>query len=165
MNDDDSLQNQVNKTQVNRFGGYYVRGKSYSPERIAECADMCHKFIEHNGKEPTISEFMEVSKIGGRDFALRIINHCKHGVKLKYLKQGHRHLGPLSRIECHNEGLSLYLCVLYLDWPSRTIMSYKYHIKQMRGVDISEGTISAWFRKKKFCTKVCLLIINVHLVT
>ena len=138
MNDDDSLQNLVNKTQVNRFGGYYMPGKSYSPERIAEFVDLYHKFIECNGKEPTISEHMEACKIGSRDFALKIINHCKHGIKLNNLKQGHRHVGPLSRIEHCNEHLSLDLHVLYLDWPSRPMFSYRCLIKEIRTVCISE---------------------------
>ena len=66
MNDDDLLQNLVSKTKVNRFCGYYTQGKTYSPERIAECVDLYHKFIECNGKETTISEFMEVCKMQDR---------------------------------------------------------------------------------------------------
>ena len=58
---------------------------------------------------------MEANKLGGSDFDFKIVHHCKHDVKLITIKQGRRHTGPLSRIECFNEGAILGLRALRLD--------------------------------------------------
>ena len=60
-------------------------------------------------------KFIEVSKIVSHDFALKIIHHYKYGVQLVQLKQEYCYLGPLSRIEYLNKGISLDLYYLYLD--------------------------------------------------
>ena len=75
MDEPDSLQNQVNNTKINHFGSYCTPGKSFSPEKIAECIDKFRKFKDHTGKDPTLDEFMEVSKIGGRYLASKILHN------------------------------------------------------------------------------------------
>ena len=149
MNEPDSLHNQVEKVRINRFGGCYTKGKSYSPERIAECVNNFSKFRDDMGRDPTLDEFMISSKIGGRDLALKILHHCKYNLRLVSLKKGHRHAGPLSRVETFQEGISLDLYLLYLDWRSRPIRSYKNEIKAKYNLDISEGIISKWFHRNK----------------
>ena len=106
MNDNYSLQNLINNTHVNRFGGYLTPGRSYPPEKIADFFDKHHQFQCSNDREPTLNEFVEVSKIGGSDFALKVVHCCNHNVKLIIVKQEHHHVGPLSRIECLMNGLA-----------------------------------------------------------
>jgi len=142
MNQANSLQKKIDSTSINRFGGYYTPGVSYSPARIAECVGKCHEIKDNVGREPSIDEFMEASKIGGRDLAIKILHNCKHGITLNTVIKGHRHVGPLSRIECFNEGVSLDLCILYLDNPDQPIRSYQFQLTQIYGVDVSDGTIS-----------------------
>ena len=126
MNQANSLQNQINNTGINRFGGHCTPGVSYSPARIAECVGKYHEFKDNVGREPSIDEFMEASKIGGRDLAIKILHNCKYDITLNTVIQGHRHVGPLSRIECFNEGISLDLYLLYLENPDQTMRSYKF---------------------------------------
>ena len=145
MNDHNSLHNRVCETYKNRFGGYYANGKSYSPERIAECVDKFHEFNLNCSRHPTLNEFMRVSKIGGRDLALKIFNHCKYDVKFITVKKGQRHVGPLSRAERFAECASLDMYFLYLAWRSRPIHSYKHEIKNIHGLNLSNRTISEWF--------------------
>ena len=148
-NDNDSLQNLISNADVNRFGGYFTLGRSCPPAKIAEFVDEHHQFQCFHGREPTLNEFMEVSKIGGRDLALKIIHYCKHNVTLVNVKQGHRHIGPLSRIECFNEGIGLDLHMLCLDWPSRPARSCCFETKEKHGVHVSHGTVIAWFNQNK----------------
>ena len=63
MNNPDLLQNCINKTKVNRVGGYLTHGKSYSPKRLAECIDKFNDFHK-NYRRPTVKEFIAASKIG-----------------------------------------------------------------------------------------------------
>ena len=72
MSNPDSLQNRVNNTKVNRFGGYFTSGKSYSPERLTECIDKFHDFHKNHGRYLAVEEFMAVSKIGGSNLSLKL---------------------------------------------------------------------------------------------
>ena len=63
MNNPDSLQNRIKNIKVNRFGGYFTSGKSYSPKRLAECIDKFNDFHK-NYRRPTVKEFIAASKIG-----------------------------------------------------------------------------------------------------
>ena len=81
MNDKHSLQILINKTNVNRSGDYFTLGSSYPPAKISKCVDKHYQNQCYNGWEPTLNEFMEVRKISGRDFALKIFNFSKHNAK------------------------------------------------------------------------------------
>ena len=59
--------------QVSMHGSYCVPGKSYSLKKITESADACCIFTEAFGKELIINKLMGISKIGGRNFALKVI--------------------------------------------------------------------------------------------
>ena len=82
MNDDNELENKINKTKVNRFGGYCTPGLSFAPSRMAECMDKHLEFKDNHSRCPTINEFMEESKIVSRDLGIKILHRCKHDIKL-----------------------------------------------------------------------------------
>jgi len=160
MNNHKSLQHSVNSVRINRHGGYYQPGCSYSAARIAECVDSYHSFTYRHSREPTVNEFMEAAKIGGKDIARKIIHNIKYGIFIPQLERGHRRQGALSLIDTSLQ-LQLELYHLYLDWPSRPIRSYKLHILQKYGLSISTGTISTWFNKNDafksvFVSKKCM---------
>ena len=72
------MQKVIDSTKVNRNGGYYTPGFSYSACRIAECIDTCHKINEVDGKAPTIRSFMSVAKIERKDLGARVVNSIKY---------------------------------------------------------------------------------------
>ena len=92
---------------------------------------------------------MEESKIGLRDLAIKLRYHYKHNITLNAVNQWHRHAGPFSRVEHFNEGVTLDLCFLCLENPDQPMRSCKYELKQIHGIDMSEGIISQWFRRNK----------------
>ena len=142
MNNPGSLQNRVNNTKANRFGGYFMSGKSYSPKRLAECIDKFNDFHKNHGRYPTVKEFMAVIKIDDSYLSLKLWRHCKYNIALSTVKKGHRYAGPFSRIESIKEGISLDFYLLYLDWHNRPIRSYQREIKANYGINVSAGTIS-----------------------
>ena len=70
----DLLQNQMNYTKINLFGGYFTPGKCLL-EKIDECIDKFREFNDHAGKDPTLDELREVSTIGGRYLASKILHN------------------------------------------------------------------------------------------
>ena len=161
MSNRKSLQEHVNSVRTNRHGGYYQPGASYSPARIAECIDSYHFFACEHGRDPTVKEFMQVAKIGGKDIAYKIIHNIKLGTEVPQLERGHRRQGALSLI-----GTSLQmqseLCHSCLDWSSHPIRSCKLHMLLNCAVSFSTGTVSTWFTKNNVFESV-LAMKNVHL--
>ena len=141
MSNRKSLQESIDSVQTNRFGGYYQSGTSYSPSRLAECVDSYHVFARSHGREPTVREFMETAKIGGKDLSCKIIHSIKYGIEMRYLERGHRHEGTFSMTDRSLE-IQLELYHLYLDWPSRPIRSYKKELLKKLNVSASTGSMS-----------------------
>ena len=52
INDHDSLQNLINNTKVNRFGGCFTPDRSHPPAKIAEFADKYRQLQCSKGREP-----------------------------------------------------------------------------------------------------------------
>ena len=94
---------------------------------------------------------MESSKIGGHDLAIKIWHHYKHNITLNAVHQWHLHVGPFTRVEYFNEGVSLDFSLLFLENPDQPMRSYEHEIKQMHRIDMSEGTINQCFRQHKRC--------------
>ena len=90
------MNNDINNASINRFGGYCINGKSYSAIKIAECIDVYHLFTLENRKEPTVSEFMLITKIGKCKLTIKIIYKIKYGLDLSIKNQGPSHNGLLS---------------------------------------------------------------------
>ena len=130
----------------NRFGSYHCPGSACSPQRIAECCDICLNFQENHGRCPTMLEHVPIAKIGSKDLARKLINKAKHGVGMPVVERGHRKKGVFSLKNAPAE-LELELCALCLDRPSRQVCSFIAHFKQKYDRSISFGTIVAWFKK------------------
>ena len=81
-----NLVTSITNTSINRFGSHNAPGKSYFPSRIAECVDLFHIFKSRIGRDPTLDEFMKVSKIGHRNLALKIIQSIKFSYNLHKYK-------------------------------------------------------------------------------
>ena len=105
---------------------------------------------EIDGKAPTIRSFMSVAKIGSKKLAARIVNIIKYELEFKLDKSGHQRQGVLS-LTMGTDLLNIELCMLYLQWPSKPIRSYRHQIKLKHNVDIAVGTTSNWFTKNKAC--------------
>ena len=88
------------------------------------------------------------SKIGSKDLAARIINIIKYELEFKLDKSGHQRQGALS-LTMGTDLLNIELCMLYLQWPSGPIRSYRHQIKLKHNVGIVVGTISNCFTKNK----------------
>ena len=108
------LQDSINSIRTNSYGRYYQPGTSYSAARIAECIDACYLFVHRHGREPTVKEFVEAAKIGGKKLSCKIIHRIKLGIEMPLLERGHRYQGTLSLIDASLQ-LQLELHHLYLD--------------------------------------------------
>ena len=97
---------------------------------------------------------MEVSKIGGCDFPIKTWHHCKCNTNLNAFNQGHRHVGPFSRVEYFNEGVILDLRLLCPDNPDQSMRSQKHELKQIHRIDTLEGAMSQYFCQNKRCNGV-----------
>ena len=144
MSNQNSSQEAMRNASINRCGGCYSQGRKYSPSRIAECIDSFHMFVIANDRNPTVTEFMEVSKISKRSLAINIMNCAKYGTEFPCVAQGHGHVGPLSIVDPTGE-IRLELYLLYLQWRSRPLRSYKVNMLHKFNVNISFETIRNWF--------------------
>ena len=93
---ENKLQTAIDNSKVNRNGGHYTPGHSYSTCRIAECIDTHHCMHERDGKAPSIRACTVVAKIGSKDLASRIVLSIKHEREFKEIKHGHQRQGALS---------------------------------------------------------------------
>ena len=113
----------------------------YSQARIAECVDSYDFFVLTQGKEPTVTEFVEISKIGKRELAIKILHYVKYSLSLNKDKECHGCKGALSIIDS-SKSIWLDLCCFYLSWRSRPLRYYKAEIKQLHRVELGSGTMS-----------------------
>ena len=140
----------------------FSRGKKRSLFRIANFIDSFHVFVLTNDRNPTVTEFMEVSKISKRSLAMSIMNCAKRGTEFSCVAQGHGHIGPLSIVDPKGEmWLESYLLHL---WRSLPLRSCEVNMLQKFNVNISLGTIINWFPDKNRHSSV-FVSKNAHSVT
>ena len=106
--------------------------------RLIPC--VCNNKLQN----PTVSEFMEVSKFSKRLLATKIMNCAKYGTEFPCVAQVHGHVGPLSIVDPTGE-TRLELCLLHLQWRCRPLLSFKVSILQKFNVYMYLETTSNWF--------------------
>ena len=130
---------------VNQNNGTYKPGVSYGIERKLEVAGVYQRLKDENqGSRPKISDVAtecHVSTKMVRKIEAELFTHGRV-MDPKELLQN-RHIGP--GVYAIDECDSFILLMLYLEEPSRTLSSYKYHLQSYTGREVSKSTISRFF--------------------